>query len=154
MVYRWSSIFLSMSLNTTLPAPKYQRLRLVISCNVLPRLTDDIISKRRATPGTMVEETEQTNRITLLTFLWKLHQVQSLHFLGLGDMRRNVWILTRSTKDIISPHQRLHHYVPTYCIIRIQCIQKFFSQTLFDFKKSISGLIELKFSGKTLYAIL
>ena len=29
-----------------------------------------------------------------------------------------------------------------------------FSQTLFDFKKSISGPIELKFSGKTLYAIL
>ena len=25
----------------------------------------------------------------------------------------------------------------------------FFSKTLFDFKKSISGLIELKFSGKT-----
>ena len=36
----------------------------------------------------------------------------------------------------------------------LQCIQKFFSQTLFDFKKSISGAIELKFSGKTLYAIL
>ena len=36
----------------------------------------------------------------------------------------------------------------------LQCIQKFFSQTLFDFKKSISGPIELKFSGKTLYAIL
>ena len=36
----------------------------------------------------------------------------------------------------------------------LQCIQKFFSQTLFDFKKSISGTIELKFSGKTLYAIL
>ena len=31
----------------------------------------------------------------------------------------------------------------------IQCIQFFFSKTLFDFKKSISGLIELKFSGKT-----
>ena len=30
----------------------------------------------------------------------------------------------------------------------LQCIQ-FFSKTLFDFKKSISGLIELKFSGKT-----
>ena len=29
-----------------------------------------------------------------------------------------------------------------------------FSQTLFYFKKSISGAIELKFSGKTLYAIL
>ena len=29
-----------------------------------------------------------------------------------------------------------------------------FSQTLFGFKKSISGPIELKFSGKTLYAIL
>ena len=29
-----------------------------------------------------------------------------------------------------------------------------FSQTLFDFKKLISGPIELKFSGKTLYAIL
>ena len=25
----------------------------------------------------------------------------------------------------------------------------FFSKTLFDFKKSVSGLIELKFSGKT-----
>ena len=36
----------------------------------------------------------------------------------------------------------------------MQCIQKFISQTLFDFKKSISGPIELKFSGKTLYAIL
>ena len=32
--------------------------------------------------------------------------------------------------------------------------RNFFSQTLFDFKKSISGPIELKFSGKTLYAIL
>ena len=32
---------------------------------------------------------------------------------------------------------------------RLQCIQLFFSKTLFDFKKSISGLIELKFSGKT-----
>ena len=32
--------------------------------------------------------------------------------------------------------------------ITLQCIQ-FFSKTLFDFKKSISGLIELKFSGKT-----
>ena len=31
---------------------------------------------------------------------------------------------------------------------------EFFSQTLFDCKKSISGPIELKFSGKTLYAIL
>ena len=31
----------------------------------------------------------------------------------------------------------------------VQCIQFFFSKTLFDFKKSISGLIELKFSGKT-----
>ena len=31
---------------------------------------------------------------------------------------------------------------------------EFFSQILFDFKKSISGPIELKFSGKTLYAIL
>ena len=36
----------------------------------------------------------------------------------------------------------------------VQCIQKFFSQNLFDFKKSISGAIELKFSGETLYAIL
>ena len=35
-----------------------------------------------------------------------------------------------------------------------QCIQVFFSKTLFDFKKSISGPIELKFSGKTLYSIL
>ena len=31
----------------------------------------------------------------------------------------------------------------------VQCIQLFFSKTLFDFKKSISNLIELKFSGKT-----
>ena len=31
----------------------------------------------------------------------------------------------------------------------VQCIQFFFSKTLFDFKKSISGLIELKFSEKT-----
>ena len=31
---------------------------------------------------------------------------------------------------------------------------RIFSQTLFEFKKSISGTIELKFSGKTLYAIL
>ena len=31
---------------------------------------------------------------------------------------------------------------------------RIFSQTFFDFKKSISGLIELKISGKTLYAIL
>ena len=38
--------------------------------------------------------------------------------------------------------------------ISVQCIQKFFSQILFDFKKSISGPIELKLSGKTLYAIL
>ena len=30
----------------------------------------------------------------------------------------------------------------------------FFSKTLFDFKKSISGPIELKFSGKTLNSIL
>ena len=29
-----------------------------------------------------------------------------------------------------------------------------FSQTLLDFKKSIPGPIELKFSGKTLFAIL
>ena len=29
-----------------------------------------------------------------------------------------------------------------------------FSKVLFDFKKSISGPIELKFSGKTLYVIL
>ena len=29
-----------------------------------------------------------------------------------------------------------------------------FSQILFDFNKSISGPIELKFSGKTPYAIL
>ena len=36
----------------------------------------------------------------------------------------------------------------------LQCIQLFFSKTLFDFKKSISGPIELKFSGKTLNAIL
>ena len=34
-------------------------------------------------------------------------------------------------------------------ILSVQCIQFFFSKTLFDFKKSISGLIELKFSGKT-----
>ena len=33
--------------------------------------------------------------------------------------------------------------------VAVQCIQFFFSKTLFDFKKSISGLIELKFSGKT-----
>ena len=33
--------------------------------------------------------------------------------------------------------------------VGLQCIQFFFSKTLFDFKKSISGLIELKFSGKT-----
>ena len=31
---------------------------------------------------------------------------------------------------------------------------RIFSQILFDFKKSISGPNELKFSGKTLYAIL
>ena len=37
---------------------------------------------------------------------------------------------------------------------QIQCIQKSFSQTLFDFKKLISGPIELKCSGKTLHAIL
>ena len=36
----------------------------------------------------------------------------------------------------------------------LQCIQLFFSKTLFDFKKSISGPIKLKFSGKTLNAIL
>ena len=36
----------------------------------------------------------------------------------------------------------------------VQCIQFFFSKTLFDFKKSISGLIELKFSGKTSYEVL
>ena len=30
----------------------------------------------------------------------------------------------------------------------------FFSKTLFDFKKSISGLIELKFSGKTSNEVL
>ena len=35
-----------------------------------------------------------------------------------------------------------------YTVVQIQCIQ-FFSKTLFDFKKSISGLIELKISGKT-----
>ena len=33
--------------------------------------------------------------------------------------------------------------------VEVQCIQFLFSKTLFDFKKSISGLIELKFSGKT-----
>ena len=38
--------------------------------------------------------------------------------------------------------------------VQIQCIQLFFSKTLFDFRKSISGPIELKFSGKTLNAIL
>ena len=37
-------------------------------------------------------------------------------------------------------------YLVSSCV---QCIQFFFSKTLFDFKKSISGLIELKFSGKT-----
>ena len=31
---------------------------------------------------------------------------------------------------------------------------RYFSKTLFDFKKSISGPIELKLSGKTLNAIL
>ena len=36
----------------------------------------------------------------------------------------------------------------------VQCIQLFFSKTLFDFKKLISGPIKLKFSGKTLNAIL
>ena len=35
-----------------------------------------------------------------------------------------------------------------------QCIQLFYSKTLFDLKKSISGPIELKFSGTTLNSIL
>ena len=53
----------------------------------------------------------------------------------------------------------LHTYFPAIVIsswlsfalnqFLIQCIQFIFSKTLFDFKKSISGLIELKFSGKT-----
>ena len=38
---------------------------------------------------------------------------------------------------------------PDFVSSPLQCIQFFFSKTLFDFKKSISGLIELKFSGKT-----
>ena len=49
------------------------------------------------------------------------------------------------------------NFKPRFCTVSwksgaraLQCIQKFFSQTLFDFKKSISGSIELKFSGKTL----
>ena len=50
------------------------------------------------------------------------------------------------TSDLFMKPTDTHQY--------LQCIQKFFSQTLFDFKKSISGPIELKFSGKTLYAIL
>ena len=42
-----------------------------------------------------------------------------------------------------------------FCIFTHYTVHsEFFSQTLFDFKKSISGPIELKFSGKTLYAIL
>ena len=36
----------------------------------------------------------------------------------------------------------------------LQCIQLIFSNTLFDFRKSISGPIELKLSGKTLNVIL
>ena len=44
----------------------------------------------------------------------------------------------------------LHHRGQEHSITtRLQCIQFLFSKTLFDFKKSISGLIELKFSGKT-----
>ena len=42
------------------------------------------------------------------------------------------------------------HTRPAY----YSAFRNFFSQTLFDFKKSISGPIELKFSGETLYAIL
>ena len=38
--------------------------------------------------------------------------------------------------------------------MELQCIQKFLPQTLFDLKELISGPIELKFSGKTLNAIL
>ena len=46
---------------------------------------------------------------------------------------------------------RTQPHAQSLFLFPIQCIQKFFSQTLFDFKKSISGPIELKFSGKTLY---
>ena len=37
----------------------------------------------------------------------------------------------------------------TSSIFEYSAFSYFFSKTLFDFKKSISGLIELKFSGKT-----
>ena len=55
--------------------------------------------------------------------------------------------------DILAIGRSAGEAIPATAAL-IQCIQKIFSQTLFDFKKSISGPIELKFSGKTLYAIL
>ena len=39
--------------------------------------------------------------------------------------------------------------MPLHWRLAIYSAFSFFSKTLFDFKKSISGLIELKFSGKT-----
>ena len=46
---------------------------------------------------------------------------------------------------------RVHQRLTAKCIFAKHTTvhSVFFSKTLFDFKKSISGLIELKFSGKT-----
>ena len=70
------------------------------------------------------------------------------------------WACLREKRYKISPHPFLtfrlkwvlsaawpirgHAFILVY-----SAFSSFFSKTLFDFKKSISGLIELKFSGKT-----
>ena len=56
-------------------------------------------------------------------------------------------------RGFLSTRQESKHDSPLGAL-SIQCIQLFFSKTLFDFKKLISGPIKLKFSGKTLNAIL
>ena len=51
-------------------------------------------------------------------------------------------MVTNRRQDCLEPESRCYAKM-TYSAF------SFFSKSLFDFKKSISGLIELKFSGKT-----
>ena len=64
-----------------------------------------------------------------------------------ADGSRGTFFLSVSVRSRTSHGLRDSHL--SRACWALQCIQFIFSKTLFDFKKSISGLIELKFSGKT-----
>ena len=82
-----------------------------------------------------------------------LHQ-QGYHPSVLLRARFGRGLMARSSTALIHVIRKRKWMIFLTIVPCIQRIQNFFSQTLFDFKKSISGAIELKFSGKTLYAIL